>query len=141
MRRRSVTAAVAAGLVLAMAPTAVAQIVVFNAKPVQGVEGQSLAGPRVVTFQDTAPCTPGAYAITVNWGPGQASSLATIVKAVEDPPGSCTYDAAADHVYSQAGSYDYTVTICKGASCAAPVSANATIAEANVAGHAIGIQA
>ena len=141
MRRRSVTAALAVGLVLGMAGPASAQVIVFNAKPVAGVEGKTLGSPRVVTFQDSGACSTGAYQITVNWGPGETTSLATVVKSLADPPGSCTYDAAADHVYAHAGSFDYTVTICKGAACSSPVGGTATIADAPVAGKAGDIQA
>lgn len=142
MRRWNVMAALAVGLVLVPAAPASAQIIVFNAKPLQGVEGKSLGSPRVVTFQDTGACNGAAYSITVNWGPGEAPSSATIAKQVDSaPPGTCTYDAQADHVYAQAGSFGYTVTICKGAACAAPVGATATIAEAPVAGKAADIQA
>ncbi|HEY3186457.1 MAG TPA: thrombospondin type 3 repeat-containing protein [Solirubrobacteraceae bacterium] len=142
MRRWSVTAALAVGLALALAAPASAQIIVFNAKPVQGVEGKPLGSPRVVTFQEAGACNNGAYTITVNWGPNEAPSNGTIVKAVTDTPGNCTYDAAADHVYAQAGSYGYSVTICRGAgACASPVTAVATIAEAPVAGKADDVQA
>ena len=123
-------------IALALPAAAPAQIQVFNAKPVSGMEGQDLGNPRVVSFQDTGPCNSAAYTITVDWGAGDGTSAGTIVKAVNPNPGQCQYDAQADHTYARSGSFTYTVTICNGATCAAPVTGTATIAEAPLKGEA-----
>jgi hypothetical protein len=120
-----------------MAPSAAsAQIQVFNAKPVSGMEGRDLGNPRVASFQDTGACNAGAYSVTVDWGAGDGTSAGSIAKAVAPSPGQCEYDAQADHTYARSGGFTYTVTICNGANCAAPVTGTATIAGAPLKGEA-----
>jgi hypothetical protein len=135
VRRAGLIFAVLA-VVLALPSAASAQISVFNAKPVSGMEGKDLGNPRVVTFQDTGACAASAYAVTVDWGAGDGTSAGSVAKAVQPSPGQCQYDAQADHTYARSGAFTYTVTVCKGATCAAPVTATATIAEAPLKGEA-----
>jgi len=134
--RRFSLVLVVVGLTLALPGAASAQVSVFNAKPLNGMEGSDLGNPRVVTFQDSGACASSAYAVTVDWGAGDGSSAGSIAKAVSSSPGQCTYDAQADHTYARAGSYTYTVTVCKGATCSTPVTATASIADAPVKGEA-----
>jgi len=124
------------GIALVSPSAASAQISVFNAKPLNGVEGRDLGTPRVVSFQDSGACNPSAYAVSVDWGAGDGTSAGSIAKAVASSPGQCQYDAQADHTYARAGAFTYTVTICNGANCAAPVTGTATIADAPLKGEA-----
>ena len=140
MRRLAIIAGVMA-FAFTLPSAASAQIQIFNAKPVSGMEGQDLGNPRVASFQDSGACNASAYTITVDWGAGDGTSAGSIAKAVQPNPGACEYDAQADHTYARSGSFTYSVTVCNGATCAAPVTGTATIAEAPLKGEAKGFTA
>jgi len=118
---------------LAIAPASASALSVFNAKPISGVEGSSIDGDRIVAFEDDGACNEGGYSINVAWGDG-TSSAGTIERADEITPGTCFYDAAGSHTYRTSGAYQVTATVCGPAGCAAPVTATASIAEAELRG-------
>src|SRR2546429_7087407 len=105
MRRLLFTVLV--GVFLA-APAAASGQAMVSAIPVRGTEGQSLGTPRVAHFDDAGACAPSAYAITVAWGPGEASSPGAVDRSANEGNGRCDYFAAAEHTYAQAGTYSFT---------------------------------
>jgi hypothetical protein len=127
---------VAAFAAAAVVPaTASAAIVAENAKPLSGVEGESIEH-RIVTFDDAGACDSGAYGVVVDWGDGTTSPGTLGRKTVQSTPATCSYDVEGEHTYRVAGSYAVNATITRGAETVTTrVPGTATVREAEVRGE------
>jgi len=107
---------------------------------ITGVEGISNGGVLLGTFVDgngaatISDYTSGGGSVVVNWGDGSAPQTlgAFDLNAVGSGASSATWAIDAGHIYSEQGTYAYTVTVDAADGAATIVSGTATIADASL---------
>ncbi|HEY2785006.1 MAG TPA: choice-of-anchor Q domain-containing protein [Fimbriiglobus sp.] len=91
--------------------------------PFTAVLGVPLTNQMVATFFDPSGAdAAAAYAATINWGDGTATTVGTI-----GPPVNGTFPVTGSHTYNALGNYPVTITVVHGSSPTASTSGTATV--------------